>query len=273
MFSSLIDINKDFENKFDYKILKSLISKVEVSEIIEVFAKYKDDFPNQMLSMNDGYFMPYPYSVIHQDLNTGNKLLNDYFQKAYITREKLKFNNGLLLNDFFSNLLKKIFLQQPILLDYHNQYFSSLGLRYLYAEKNGIDIHCENAFVHQLAPDFSNWLINKLDLFNSVSFFILLQKPEEGGELVLYDKFWDDFKLNLNESTYDERHDLNGILFTKRGVADVKKEFINLNAGDAIFFPAAQRWHAINKINGAIDRISIGCFLAKGKDGKLYYWA
>jgi len=275
MMESLINQGDiDFNHKFGYSIYKNFLTETKACEIVESVCDFENRHSNVSFNMDDGFFTPYPYSVLHHDLNKDNKLLNSYFDHAKMTREKLILKNNGSLFDFFLNLTENIFSKRANLLNFQNKKnLSAFGIRRFFANKNGSDIHCENAFVNQLDPLFKKWLIDQVDLFNAYSFFILLQKPKKGGELVLFNKVWDQFDLKLNESSYFERHDLEGSMFINRGEKNVEKTFIDLNVGDAILFPAAQRWHAINKIEGGVDRVSIGCFFAKGNDGKLYVWA
>jgi hypothetical protein len=150
---------------------------------------------------------------------------------------------------------------------------SHLNTRILYSKKNGIDIHCENAFIHQLNEKFANWLKSKVDLDNAISFFLILQKSVKGGDLILYNQTWEKISFKLDTTTYEERHDINGSIFKNRNIDHVSYKRSSPNAGDAVVFRAAQIWQSIDKIEGSSDRISIGCFIAKGYDGKNYYWA
>ena len=60
---------------------------------------------------------------------------------------------------------------------------------------------------------------------------------------------------------------------TVAALAFENNKSIELDNGDTIIFRAAQIWHAINRIEGAKDRITLGCFIAQGYDKNLYYWS
>jgi hypothetical protein len=77
----------------------------------------------------------------------------------------------------------------------------------------------------------------------------------------------------LDSTTYEERHDLNGSLFKNRNKSEVTSSSYNMQKGDAVVFRAAQLWHAIQPPIGLKNRITVGCFIAKGRDGNFYYWA
>jgi len=51
------------------------------------------------------------------------------------------------------------------------------AIRLLYENKNGIDIHCENAFLNQLSDSFKLNISKKIDLENALSFFVVVKSP------------------------------------------------------------------------------------------------
>lgn len=66
----------------------------------------------------------------------------------------------------------------------------------------------------------------------------MVQLPESGGNLVLYDATWDETKeLNLS---------------FKETVNEVKKDsqFVKLKEGDLIIFAGGEIWHEITQIEG-----------------------
>lgn len=127
--------------------------------------------------------------------------------------------------------------------------------------------------ISKLTPAFSEWIKLKVDLENALSVFSVIQKQDKGGELFLYDLEWENFNYKLNDSTYEERHTIDGQFFSSRGIKDPERKSIELNNGDTVIFRAAQIWHAINKIEGDKVRITLGCFIAQGYDKNLYYWS
>lgn len=119
----------------------------------------------------------------------------------------------------------------------------------------------------------STWMESILDLKNAISFLLVLQAPDQGGELVLFNQEWDDIEILIQHEPYDDRHDISGSMFKKHGVENVQHHKFQPVKGEAILFRAAQIWHGIHKIKGINNRVTIGCFIAKGKDGKYYFWA
>jgi len=261
------------QNKMNYVLINEILNSNQKSTILQKISNNEILYKDSVLKLPDGYFIPYPYSTIHEELNSENILFNNYFNNAKILNNNFYFPEFGLFSDLISNLLNLVFNETVVPLKYQENEFAKFGIRNLFCKKNGIDIHCENSFLNQLSSNFRLWIESKVDIKNSLSFFLILQKPDKGGELMLFNKFWDDFHVPLSNTSYEERHDINGSLFYNNGERNLKVDSITIEEGSGIIFPAAQRWHAINKIEGEKNRISIGCFIARGHDGKLYFWA
>lgn len=266
--NSFLDL---LESKIDLIEVSDFITNEECFNIKEDLAKNNNESKQISLDLNDGYFFPYPYSSIRQDHGSSDAAIekyiktNSHFKNLYLPAA------GSALAKLIDLLEKKSnakLLKLP-----HKFEMAPLNCRILLAQKNGIDIHCENAFLNQLDATFKKDMCNLVDLENAISIFIMIQAPEEGGELVLFDKDWKNSPININHTSYEERHDIEGSIFTNRFYSKPTKIMVKQKEKSATIFRAASIWHSINFIKGNEDRITIGCFFAKGKDGKIYYWA
>ena len=269
--ASKIDLNNFDLRLKDLVLIKNLISEND-SSFEKTISELQIQFPSTQLTLNDGFFLPRPYSTVNEQFDDEQEALDCYFSLADLAKSEFKFNQ-VLVADWFENQLQRVFSDKLRPLTYNQKSFAPFGIRVLTAEKNGLDIHCENAFLHQLMPNFRKWLQTKIDIENSISFVISLDAPEEGGELIIFDMDWNQFPLRLDTTTYEERHDLNGSLFTNRNKSNVNATGFQLQSGDAVVFRAGQLWHAVQPPKGSKNRITIGCFIAKGHDNKYYYWA
>jgi len=104
---------------------------------------------------------------------------------------------------------------------------------------------------------------------DQLSFFMVIQKPEAGGELTLFDLVWKDSPKYLFE---DEGTNKKG-----RERADYLSKFkniqIELNEGDLIIFDGGRIWHKVNEVKGDTQRITMGGFMGLSRNGDgLYYW-
>lgn len=267
-------LNQLLIKQLDVLLLSKWIETSEIDSLMNEVDKGLGSLERGKAIIPDGYFYPYPYSVVQGDKKEAEKMLMKYFTSAIIVNNDFVASGIGNVANWYQNKLEKEFKVK--LINLKTEYgleFAKTNLRILETTKNGIDIHCENAFLHQLTPAFSEWIKLKVDLENALSVFSVIQKPEIGGELFLYDLEWESFKYKLNDSTYDERHNIDGQFFSSRGINNPEKKSIELDNGDTIIFRAAQIWHAINKIDGNKDRITLGCFIALGYDKNLYFWS
>ncbi|BAZ48793.1 hypothetical protein NIES4103_14030 [Nostoc sp. NIES-4103] len=123
--------------------------------------------------------------------------------------------------------------------------------------------HCEKIYFKAGAAAFE--LINQIAVADTIfSFFMVMTKPEAGGELVLYDFNWQ----NQNGNGVGKQTN------TKYLESHCNPTPIPISEGDLIIFNAGQIWHQISEVKGTMPRITIGGFISFSKDDKtLYYFS
>jgi hapalindole-type alkaloid chlorinase len=148
------------------------------------------------------------------------------------------------------------------------------NIRDFYPNRGKISIHCGLYFqtVYETFYEDLNRLINPE---NQLSFFVLVQEPEQGGELTLYDLLWD---TDMTKAAVG--NDLG--VFSKK---DPEKVYLDLSkpydcqrirprAGDMVIFQAGQIWHKIEYVQGNKNRTTVGGFMAFSHDMKsVYHWS
>jgi hypothetical protein len=267
-------LNQLLIKELDVLLLSKWIEAAEIDSLMYEIDNGLDKLEKGKVIIPDGYFYPYPYSVVQGVNKEAETMLMKYFTSAItVNNDFIAKEIGNVSNWYQFKLEKLLKVKLINLKTEYGLEFAKTNLRILETSKNGIDIHCENAFLHQLTPAFSEWIKLKVDLENALSVFSVIQKPDKGGELFLYDLEWENFKYKLNDSTYEERHTIDGKFFSSRGNKDPERRSIELDNGDTVIFRAAQIWHAINKIEGNKNRITLGCFIAQGYDKNLYFWS
>jgi hypothetical protein len=126
----------------------------------------------------------------------------------------------------------------------------------------GILLHHDN---HYPIPVYDE-LLPRLDSSTCISFFVVLQRPEQGGYLYLY-------KLKR-----DEEGDLprlsNGQLDPQAVEQQVPHTRFDLNEGDLIVFSAGKLYHRVEPVAGSRTRVTMGGFLAMDKaHQRVLYWS
>jgi hypothetical protein len=142
-------------------------------------------------------------------------------------------------------------------------------IRILFPYRGGIQMHCEN-YLFSLFKETSADLRKQLDYSNGLSYWVLINKPEAGGELVVYDLEWDKVKDDLD----------NVVTVNKEGKFDLvnrdSTNYMNIqvNEGDMVIFAAGQIWHKIAKIRGLTSRVTIGGFMGFSAENKsVFHWS
>lgn len=229
---------------------------------------------NNVIKHKNLTIYPLSYAVIHQknDEVENDFLLSNFFKESKIANQNYPNLLGDKVKKNIDDTLNLATNYQIKLLQKENFEFPALNVRCMQPAANyAIEIHCENSFVSQLNKTLKNFLLEKVDLMDAISFYTMLQKPEIGGDLILFDKNWDETPVeagNLDEITRK-----NEKLFFNSST-EIPHKRIQLNQGDMVFFRAAQIWHCIDEVKGSKPRITTGGFLAAANDGANYlYWS
>ncbi len=114
-------------------------------------------------------------------------------------------------------------------------------------------------------------LNSNLDMDNQLSYFVVLQNPEGGGELTLYDLLWKDVQHKDHPENNDYVIDLSG---QRRYVSDLGQVAVQPMPGDLLIFHGGPIWHRVENIYGRIPRITLGGFINFSTNREhLYYWS
>jgi len=143
------------------------------------------------------------------------------------------------------------------------QRFSMSGVRILEGGKEPLEAHVHQEFPLHF-PSYQG-VTRQLDLGTELSYYVVLQAPEAGGDLVLYDLTWED--------TPDDYLDSSAFMSKVRAdrLQSGDRMHLRLQAGDAILFAANRVWHRVEPVaESSRPRITVGGFLAKANDKKHY---
>ena len=127
-----------------------------------------------------------------------------------------------------------------------------------------LPVHTDNEHfeMHQVSCAHLNQIAKLQD---SLSYLIVIEKPEKGGELVLYDLLWEQTPQTLKEQ-FDTA-------VRARHLEQLNKKYLAPNPGDMVIFNAGRIWHKVSDIQGKKNRITVGGFMSISKDNeKVFYW-
>jgi hypothetical protein len=134
--------------------------------------------------------------------------------------------------------------------------------------------HCGNMFCgKQYFSKYYEDIVPLVEIVNQLSYFMLVQKPEVGGKLMVYNITCYEAPTTTCE---DETIDLlgNNGQFINLHDGSVEEIPIEMNEGDLLVFAGGELWHRVSKVEGSLTRYSLGGFMGFAHDGsKLYVWS
>ena len=183
-----------------------------------------------------------------------NKL--EYFKNAKVSNRHL--NQIFLNNAPRETMLKEIskLTKKKIRFAKENSIPYSQGIIRCHTVGDRVHIHRDNTSFD--APEFS---VSKLS--DQMSAVLHLQTCESGGELVIYDKFW---------NTNDERFRNKEFGYTDDIVNHAHMSKIVARQGDLVIINP-NKYHSVNIVKGKIKRITLGFFFGQEPESNFYAWS
>ncbi len=275
---------------FDYRTDKEEIAKINVHQLrsLEVDGVIIRNFlsteeAETMLArlfalpenqgLDNSKTFPGNYALIDPNADGGAEQLDSYFQlcKKFTDEFESVFGVNLIkkIQDAFSLLNNGNATHIPRAANGAN--YTPLTFRMIHPEKCHINIHCGNQFLTQY-PAFYKSLLEQADVWNQLSFFTVVQKPEVGGELSVYNVAWDVAKeIDVPQQAILTN---TGAMLHAANPAELFRQKFSLNQGDLILFSAGQLWHRVEEVFGSKWRVTAGGFLGFSKtDSSTYIWS
>lgn len=262
------DLISDKINGF---IVSDFLSETEVSQLLNGLGKLND---SELTHIEKG-FDSYPMSFAQYDQMLQRDLLKeeDYFSKSeeFISSFTQKFGIDILskMNAIFSSIKNAPKIEIPKIPSTQHQY-SPFTFRELFPGDGCLKAHCENLFFQEFPSFFSK--INAFStLENQLSFFIVLQRPEVGGELTLFDIIWNENQQRIKDTKIKLE---NNVTYEFDNATTLKRDYYHPPVGSLVVFSGGKIWHRVEKVIEAPSRITLGGFLSFSHDKtKLYTWS
>ncbi|MEX2410858.1 MAG: hypothetical protein WD607_05700 [Candidatus Paceibacterota bacterium] len=253
--------------KIDGFIAKSLLNENEVNEILKHLSSLSDSV---YMRTPAGKIFPHPFAVVSDE----EERLEAYYNNIKLL-EKERAENQFIDNVFnklheFISLCSGDYQVSVPLNKVKNSPVVPGTFRYLFPDLGGLYVHCGNYFQDQSKLYYS-LVKNDIEMDNQLSYFIVLQNADYGGELTLYDLYWE-----AGQSKDDPQN--NDYIIGTHGNKIFMKYLESLDfrpdAGDILIFNGGPIWHRVEDVKGNQPRITLGGFLNFSKDGKeLFYWS
>ena len=272
-FSNDDIISEIYSGKRDGVVIQNVFSEAELGIIKEHIGKI---FPEKFKCFSEIYSYPDTFAS-YVNSSSDSTSSEDYF----LTNEKIQnsFTDLLGINyterieTVFSKISKNCKAEVPIGENETGKYPNST-IRVL-TPKGRLHTHCGN-FFYEPFYKFYKHLESIVTVKNQLSFFVLIQASEAGGELVLFNLRWKNGQVKK-----EDKEDLviignpDSKDFISNPSINKESEIIKLHPGDMLVFAGGEIWHKVSQPVGEINRITIGGFLGKSAkgDNKLYYWS
>jgi len=201
--------------------------------------------------------------------------LVEYFDVAQSTRKNLHdfFKPELDFEQRMAEVFGALANGRPVSVPAgpgEGQTYAPATFRFL-PEGRDIGVHVGNSFLRLPQAKHLSTLV---DTGDQLSYFVTIQAPQGGGELIVYGLEWDDvaskFPAELGPS--DMVYDRSGVMIPFVELCD--KEPYKPGNGDLLIFDGGRYYHRVSHIEGPEPRCTLGGFLALSKDKKqICYWS
>lgn len=267
-----------YTNKSDGFLIKNFLSESEVDSLMSSFDKVLQDDPayTHVGFTYPTVFAEFSNRIKDQTEEERKQSISSYFKKTMEFNDDFKSNYGIDVKGRFETLFRTISGNRVIEvaegMDGQGKYpFSTF--RYLTPEKGLMSVHCGNYFGKTFEAFYSD-LTKRVAVINQMSFFIMLQEPEAGGELTLFNFRWKDGQTKTDPREDNEIIQPDGSKMYVEDNPAIIKDKIRPRKGDMILFQGGNIWHRVEMVKGSTPRITFGGFMGISKDDKkFYYWS
>ncbi|MFN8019808.1 MAG: hypothetical protein U0P45_17070 [Acidimicrobiales bacterium] len=187
-----------------------------------------------------------------------------YLAAAEGTRRRLDELFGFSFEERVEDVLRRVGGGRPVGLPAEDgRSYLPATVRVLDALAGGYRAHTGNEFVESYESyDHLRSIARTTD---ALSYFVLTQRPDEGGELIMYDLAWtetpDGFDREFMSPLRDAR------------LEAYPKAYLDPGPGDMILFNGGRIWHKVADVVGDRPRVTVGGFATlSGPGDRIYYW-
>jgi hypothetical protein len=267
-----------YTNASDGYLVKNFLSEKEVDTIMANFDKVLNDNPAYTAV---GFTYPTVFAEFSNRIKENTEeekqaLISAYFDKNLIFRDTFVQEFGVDVKGKLEEMFNAISGGRGMVVADGMGGMGSYPFatfRYLTPEKGLMSVHCGNYFGKTFEKFYED-LTRKVAVTNQMSFFIMLQQPEEGGELSLFNFRWKDGQTKMSPSEDNEIIQPDGTKMNVNTNPNIMKDKIAPQKGDLIIFQGGNIWHKVEPVKGKMPRITLGGFMgiSVNKD-KFYYWS
>jgi len=262
-------IDRLYQRKTDGYLIKRVLEEGEVQELLLALGEISEH-KHVPFEKREGFTTPRAFSQIQTDNDFNDELLRSYLNDADWFRDfllqRLSFDIRNRVFNCFKRLQKdKTVLEPSYKMDGNIRKFTFATFRKIFVNNGGMFIHCGSMF-KQIYPNFYERVGSIVNFDRQLSYFIMLQRPEKGGQLRIYDAEWGKYK----STCYDQEQNCG--LATVEGKCTPLKNIpfkdIDPMPGDMIVFAGGDIWHEVTAPFLGPERVTFGGFIAYTENNK-----
>ncbi len=258
--------------EIDGILIRNFLSEDEIERLKLGFEKVEE---KELTQYDDGMFL-YPKAFSGVDPREITRDVD--FQKTLVDSEKrwklFPTRFGIDFHSKVTKVLSSLSQSRTVELSKGEEgqgIYTPQTFRHLEAGKGQFKTHCGVAFQDEFKP-FYDRLSKFCTIRDQISYFVTVQKPIAGGEIILYGLNWSDASrlVNNNSTLIDNK----GKEYNLHDESQLKYYKIAPNEGDLILFSEGELWHRVSAVVGNVSRLTLGGFMTRSKDDKsLKMWS
>lgn len=264
-----------YARKLDGLLVKNALSEATCDAII---AKMNKTPEKDRSSISVGWCFPTVFAPLVQeafrkgDLGGAEKM-REYFQNCKAIVEDSESYFGAPVTELIETWLGKFSggkkFDVPVGYDGKGSYAHTTFRSYYPKGVAYVSIHCGNYF-QTVWQEFYQHLEEQVDVYDQLSYFFLLEAPESGGELSLFDFEWE---LGQGKKNNHENEEVMLPGGKTLQVKERQKMMIRPQKGDLVLFAGGRIWHSVEHVYGKRPRITLAGFLGhrQGKQSYMYW--
>lgn len=274
-FSNFLNEKLDFkklkDGNFAGFIIEEFLTDIECDTILTGYNSLEN---HHKVKINPSFYsFPISFAQYTQMLTSKELTDEDYSLKSKSFLDSFEEMFGVTVFAKLQSIFSEMVNSPTIKLAPHslpNTNYIPFTFRELLEGDGCLKAHCENLFLNEFQDFFT-----KVNAFstqeNQLSFFIILQAPNEGGELTLYDLIWKNGQQRINDHQVKIN---NEITLDFDNLNSVKCNKYSPSKGSLVVFRGGDIWHRVEKVKKSPSRITLGGFLSFSHDNKtLYAWS
>lgn len=252
-------------------VIENFLSPEELQLAISGLRKVPEE---QLTVIHEG-MKTYPtnFSKAASSISSKTVSLKDYHESAIRYRETFTEDFGVDLEKRMQGVISQLWpsLTVDVAPDPDgNGSFIPYTFREMTSGNGFLISHCGKLFYKdhsEFYDRFQSFTRND----HQISYFVVIQAAEEGGELTLYDLLWKDVQYRPHAGLVV---DLKGNELHLEDPYQVHQNKLDLKPGSLLVFNGGDIWHRVENVKGRQSRITLGGFLSLSHNhDKIYLWA